>query len=258
MFSNAARKLSQPVSPVPSSSATRSRSRQWAVLPILLGIMVCGLTQPAIAAEKLMRTLTVTGRGTERIPTTLTQVRLGVEAQGKTANEVQAEVARRANAVVDLLKARNVEKLETTGINLSPNYDYRDGKQILMGYVASNMVSFRIPTAKAGTIMDDAVKAGASRIDGVSFIATDAAIADAQKLALRKATQDAQTQANAVLSSLNLTPKEIVSIQVNGAMTPPPRMYAADSFKLRAEAASSPVIDNEQPVEASVTLEISY
>ncbi|MBD2327717.1 SIMPL domain-containing protein [Alkalinema sp. FACHB-956] len=262
MLSNAARKLSQPVSPsqssLQSSSATRSRSRYWAILPILLGIMACSVAQPAIAAEKLLRTLTVTGRGTERIPTTLTQVRLGVEAQGKTAKEVQAEVARRATAVVELLKARNVEKLETTGINLSPNYDYRDGKQILVGYVASNMVSFRIPTAKAGTIMDDAVKSGASRIDGVSFIATDAAIADAQKVALRKATQDAQTQANAVLSSLNLTSKEIVSIQVNGATPPTPRLYAADNFKLRAEAASTPVMDSEQPVEASVTLEISY
>ena len=44
----------------------------------------------------------------------------------------------------------------------------------------------------------------------------------AQKQALQAATQDAQQQANAVLSSLNLKQKEVVSIQVNNASSPPP------------------------------------
>jgi uncharacterized protein YggE len=214
---------------------------------------------PAIAQEKLLRTLTVSGRGTEFVQTTLTQVRLGVEAQGKTANEVQQIVAQRSNAVVDLLKSRKVEKLETTGINLNPTYRYDNGNQTLTGYSASNIVSFRIATAKAGALLDDAVKAGATRVDGVSFIATEGAIAGAQKIALQEATQDAQAQADAVLSILNLTRKEVVGIQINGAFSPPPRPLRADAMELKAAAAPpSPVIGGEQQVEASVTLQISY
>lgn len=230
----------------------------WKPLAIILGVASVCLIPPAIAQEKLLRTLTVSGRGTEFIPTTLTQVRLGVEAQGKTANEVQQVVAQRSNAVVKLLRSRKVEKLETTGINLNPAYRYDNGNQTLTGYNASNMVSFRIETSKAGTLLDDAVKAGATRVDGVSFVATEGAISSAQKIALKEATQDAQAQANAVLGALNFTRKDIIGIQVNGAFAPPPRPLKADAMELRAGAAPSPVIGGEQQVEASVTLQISY
>ncbi len=242
------------------SSALKSALiwNRFKVLPIALGFISLSLTSPALAQEKVLRTLTVTGRGIEEISTTLTQVRLGVEAQGKTANEVQESVARRSNAVVTLLKSRNVEKLETTGINLNPVYRYDNNRQKLDGYSASNMVSFRVPTQKAGTLLDDAVKAGASRIDGVSFVAADEAIAAAQKLALRKATQDAQSQADAVFSALNLTRKEVISIQVNGASAPPPMLADVASFKAAASQAPTPVIGGEQRVEGSVTLQISY
>jgi uncharacterized protein YggE len=193
------------------------------------------------------------------VATTLAQVRLGVEAQGKTANEVQQEVARRSNSVVTLLKSRNVERLETTGINLSPTYRYDSGTQTLTGYAGSNIVSFRVVTENAGALLDEAVKAGASRIDGVSFVASDAAIASAQKTALRAATQDAQAQADAVLSSLGLTRKEVVNIQVNQAFVPPPRpVFSAQAADIAVAKAPSPVIGGDQQVEASVTLQISY
>lgn len=230
------------------------------VLAIGIGLLSLASTNPAISQEKMLRTLTVTGRGTELVETTLAQVRLGVEAQGKTAQDVQQEVARRSNSVVSLLRSRNVDKLETTGINLNPNYRYDNGTQTLTGYMGSNIVSFRVETQRAGAIIDDAVKAGASRIDGVSFIASDAAISGAQKVALREATQDAQSQADAVLAALGLTRKEVVSVQVNGAFTPPPRPLAnfAKAEADRLAAAPSPVIGGEQQVEASVTLQISY
>lgn len=207
-----------------------------------------------------MRTLTVSGRGFEDIQTTLAQVRLGVEVQGKNANEVQQEVARKSNAVVTFLKSRQVEKLETAGINLSPRYDYTNNRQTLVGYTGSNTVSFRTPNDRAGGILDEAVKAGATRIDSVSFVASDEAIAAAQKQALRKATQDAQSQADAVFSALNLTRKEIVSVQINGAAPPTPVFREAAVMQMQADkvAAPSPVIGGEQRVEGSVTLQISY
>lgn len=241
-----------------------SKPRSWqrfAAIPVMLGLIGLMTASPALTQEKerMLRTLTVTGRGTEEIPTTLTQIRLGVEAQGKTANEVQQQVARRANAVVTLLKSRQVEDLETTGVNLGPLYRYDNGNQQLVGYTASNIVSFKIQTTRVGTLLDDAVKAGASRVDGISFTATDEAIAAAQRQALQKATQDAQKQADAVFSTLNLTRKDVVSIQINGAFTPPPpqpRMEAAQFAKVGD--ASTPIIGGEQRVEGSVTLQISY
>jgi uncharacterized protein YggE len=250
-----------------------NRAGQWLpTVSLLVGLMTLTLTNPAMAQsapkqaasaqEKLLRTLTVTGRGVESIPTTKTQVQLGVEVQGKTATEVQQEVARRSTAVVELLRSRNVEKLETTGIRLNPIYSYENNVQRLTSYSATNTVSFRTSsTEQAGKLLDDAVQAGATRIDSVGFTASDEAIAAAQKQALRKATRDAQSQADAVLSTLNLTPKDIVSIQVNGASPPQPMPVAlrnGGNITVSTREFQTPIVSSEQQVQASVTLQISY
>jgi hypothetical protein len=185
-------------------------------------------------------------------------VQLGVEVQGQTATGVQQEVARRSAAVVELLRASNVEKLQTTGIRLNPIYNYENNVQRLTGYSATNTVSFRASTEQAGKVLDDAVQAGASRIDSVSFTASDTVLAAAQKQALRQATQDAQQQADAVLSSLNLTRKDIVSIQVNSATPPPRPMPFLERAANVSKVADTPVIGGEQQVQAFVTLQISY
>ena len=212
----------------------------------------------AVAQEQRIRTLSVTGRGVEAIPTTQTQVALGVEVQGKTAAEVQQEAARRSSAVVALLRSRQVQKLETTGITLSPTYTYENNQQRLMGYIATNTVSFRLNTQSAGTLLDDAVQAGATRIQGVSFVAADSAIEQAQKQALKKATQDAQAQADAVFSALNLKRGEILNIQVNGTSPPPPMYRQLAAARSPAAEATTPVVGGEQQIEASVTLQFGY
>jgi uncharacterized protein len=236
-----------------------SHGKLWKILPLAM-FLCLNFTSPTLAQEKekLWRTLSVSGRGVETIPTTLAQVNLGVEIQGKTAQEVQQEAAQRSSAVVAFLKSQNVEKLQTTGIQLNPVYSYTNNVQRITGYAANNTVSFRIPTEKAGTLLDNAVKAGATQINGISFFANDEAIASAQKQALKKATQDAQQQADAVFSALGFKSKEVVSIQVNNASAPPPPPMLLRAEAAKVADASTPVVGGEQQVEASVTLQISY
>ena len=240
---------------------------RFRVISLALSLLTLTSANPALAQQgqtinPLLRTITISGRGVETIPTTLAQVRLGVEAQGKTALEVQQEVARRSTAVITLLRSRQVEKLETTGINLNPLYSYNNSNnttvQRLTGYSATNTVSFRLNTERVGTLVDEAVKAGATRIDGISFVATDSALAAAQQQALRKATQDAQRQANSVLSVLDFSPKEVVSIQVNNTPYQPLPIAHRRGGNLADSAASTPVVGGEQQIETSVTLQIRY
>lgn len=239
------------------SSPARVKSRSLiTALCLTLSLLSFAGLDPVMAQEQRLRTLTVTGRGVESIPTTLSQVRLGVEVQGKTAESVQQEAARLSSAVVALLRSRQVQKLETTGISLNPMYSYENNQQKLTGYVATNIVSFRIDTQAAGSLLDDAVKAGATRIEGVSFVAAENAISAAQQQALREATQDAQAQADVILNSLNLKRGDIVSIQVNHAM--PPQPIYAPAPRMADVAEKTPVIGGEQQVEASVTLQFSY
>ena len=210
----------------------------------------------------LTRTLSVSGRGEVNIPKTISQVRMGVEVQGKTSTEVQQEVAKRSSAVVKLLQSRKeVEKLETTGINLNPNYSYNNGKQRITGYTGRNIVSFQIEPEKTGNLLDEAVKVGATRIDGVTLVASDSAIAQAQKQAIQKASDEANKQADAALSALNLTQREIIGIQINGAAPPVPRLpmeVAASPMGLDSTQNATPIVAGEQKVQAFVTLQIRY
>ncbi len=228
--------------------------------PLIIGLLASSVlfsspVSPSMAQERLTRVITVTGEGSESIPTTLTRVQLGVEVQGTNAENVQSEVATRSNGVVNFLRGRNVEKLQTTGIQLQPVYDYSDKQRRLTGYVGSNIVSFVIRTEAIGNLLDEAVKAGATRIDNVSFSATDEAVTRARQQALIEATQDAQAQANTVLRALGLSAKETVTITINGSNTPVPIARAA---MMKADSAASPVIGGDQTVSASVTLQISY
>ncbi|MBD1910328.1 MULTISPECIES: SIMPL domain-containing protein [unclassified Leptolyngbya] len=230
----------------------------WKVLlPLAVGCLNLVTMKPALADEPLTRVITVTGVGTENVATSQAQVQLGVEVQGETAEEVQEEAARRSAAVVEFLRSRNVSNLRTTGITLNPMYNYTDGDQRIIGYMANNSVQFRVSNEVAGTILDDAVAAGATRIDSVSFIAADDALRQARRQALREATEDAQDQAEAVLDALGLSQQEVVTIQVN-SMSQPPVYPPLARQAMAADEASTPVIGGEQEVMTNVTLQIRY
>jgi uncharacterized protein YggE len=229
------------------------------VIPVMISCLSLAMVSPAFAQEALIRTLTVTGQGTETVATTLSQVTLGVEVQGETAEAVQQEVARRSNAIVEQLRSREgVTRLQTAGLSLNPVYDYSNNTARITGYAGVNTVSFRVPTSQAGALLDDMVQAGATRIDGISFVADDAALAQARQQAIREATEDAQAQADATFAALGLTRGEIVGIQVNGAAYSPPIPFRTDRAVQAAESVPTPVIGGEQEVQASVTLQISY
>ena len=226
---------------------------------LAIGLVNTATVAPVKAQEIVSRVLTVTGEGSESIPATIARVRLGVTAQGENAENVQQEIARRSSAVVELLRSQNVDKLQTTGIRLNPQYNYDGNQPRIIGYTGSNTVSFQMPTNEVGTLLDDAIATGANQIDSVSFVAADDAIDSARDTALQAATADAQAQADVVLQSLNLSAQEIVGIQVNNANPPTPIPFAAQARLAEAAAdATTPVEGGEQTVNARVTLQIRY
>ncbi len=236
----------------------------FASLILLLGWNLLNdyTNSPAIAQDNdSSRILTVEGDGTTAIETTLTEVQLGVEVEKETAQQAQQWVAEQSTAVVELLRDREVDNLQTTGIRLQPQYNYINDERRLQGYKASNLVSFRLKTDDIGDLLDQAVSAGATRIDSVNFTATDSAIAQAKKDALQSATLDAQEKAEAVLETLNLTSQSVNQIRIDKAnsnsIRQNHRFMQAQAADAEAKA-NSPVIGGKQEVEATVNLEISY
>ena len=215
-------------------------------------------------SEKLRRILAVTGKGVEKIEATSAQVRLGIEARGEVAAEVQQEVASKSSAVVDLLRGRNVTRLKTIGIRLSTYYE--GSNRDIVKYIGTNIVNFCVPIDDVSILLHEKVQAGVSRVDGVNFTATEEAISGAKQEALTKATIDAKNKAEVVLSTLGFTLQEIINIEIDEAhfqkFQPFTRHVSRNrrSSRVTEDASFSemPVVGGELTVNASVTLQISY
>ena len=235
---------------------------RWLAPAAVIGTIATAAPSPAVAQpsspQPAPNTLSVTGHGTERIPAQKAQVRLGVELQDETAQQVQQRVAERTAAVVEVLRQREVKRLQTQGVSLRPRYQETDSQRQLVGYRGSNTVSFRTDADETGAILDAAVQAGATRIEQVNLTATQDAIAEARQQALREAVRNARQQAQAVLDELGLSQQEVRRIQIQDADAPRPRPLAAAAARAETANAATPVVGGEQAVEAAVTLEIGY
>jgi uncharacterized protein len=126
-------------------------------------------------------------------------------------------------------------------------------------------VRFQIDPAAIGSLLDDVVKAGATRVDGVTLVASDEAIEAAQDQAIERATQQAHRQAKAALGALSLASQEVVSIQINGAAPNPmanelmQQRMAMDGVGMKTVSAmSTPIVAGEQRIQASVSLQVRY
>ena len=235
------------------------KAKFWLMVVLISLLASLMITNSAIAAiENSTRTLTVTGVGIKKIATTITQIEISVEIQDKSATKTQQEMARRTNSVLDFLRSRKVEQLQTKGIRLEPNYQYNNNKREMVGYIGTNAVSFRTTPEQLGTILDGAVNAGATSINGLSMTASEEVIISAQKKALELATIDAQQKAEVIFKTLNLKPKEVSNIQINSSA----QIYngGAPRYAMSADKVSSntTIIGAQQDIEATVTLQISY
>ena len=254
------------IAQVSSNLMTRHLRLPTLLLAVLTSVPLVSIALPPKAMaqsnspiyQQPERVLSVTGQGIVSIPTTLSQVSLGVTVQAPTAQAAQQQAAAQSTAVIEWLQTQPIEKLQTTGISLSPRYDYSGEQQALIGYEANNSISFRTATEQAGTIIDEAISRGATRINGVSFLAEESATGSARQQALELAIQDAQQQADTVLGALGFSQQAIINISIDSVAAPGPRAATAASRSRIAETATTPVIGQEQTINAQVTLSIRY
>lgn len=163
-----------------------------------------GLT-PALAQQPVVAPLIQAGvvntSATARVYRTpdYLDIYLGAEVFAGTAQEAQAKCAEAMEKTLAALKALSLDKYEpqTGTVTLQPRYNdnYRDqSERHIIGYAATNTVRVRTTDLKASArIIDAALKAGANRVDGISFgikeylAAREEALAMAAKAAKRKA-----------------------------------------------------------------------
>ena len=212
-----------------------------------------GTLQPLIQGTSdttTTRTVQVSGTGEIQAAPDTVIINLGVQTQAKTAQAALETNNTQMQTLVDALKKGNIpsEDIQTQTIRLSPRYDYNntDNTQTLIGYTASNVVQISTTDLESvGTLLDQAVKAGANTIDNISF-----EISDTGKLldqAREKAVQDARHKAEALASLTGTSLGPIVEIQESSS-TPAPVVRQFEA----ASAAPVPVSPGSQSVSVQV------
>ena len=121
-----------------------------------------------------------------------------------------------------------------------------------MAYRASNTVQVEVDDLKkVGDVIDAGMKAGANRIEGVSFDLKDDTAA--RENAIREAIKEARAKAQTMAAALNVKLGTVHQVQEGGVHLVRPQMMAYDRAVAGA-AAATPVQPGQVHVQASVSV----
>ena len=213
------------------------------------------LTTPAIVGPGI----TVGGRAdVSGTPDTL-RLDASVVATAPSVSESLASANRSAGAVQKSLLSSGVQKkdLQTSGLDIQPNYDYPNGgTPRLKGYQASESVSAKLRNlSSAGNAIGKAVSAGgnAVRVNGISLDLEDTGVLVSS--ARDKAFADAKAKAEQYAKSAGRSLGEVMSIAEDVSASPPIAMpYGLSAV---AKPADVPIQQGTQIVSVSVTVVFS-
>jgi len=234
-------------------------------------ILLTACTAPSARAQStnndLSPFLTVQGRGESRVANTQAMIQLGFDAAGQEEAAVREDITRRSQAVTAALKEQQVEALQTTAVNIRPEFSHEPfvaGKRPLppkiTGYVGQVAVGFRAPVEDAGKLISSMMSLGANSVASMSTEPSDEERRKAENEALTAAAKDAETQARALLAALNLNWTSIRAIDATGGRggpVPMPRMQA-----MMADAAAQlPELDiqgGETVISREITMQVTF
>jgi|SRR5215471_535408 len=157
-------------------------------------------------------------------------VAIAAESRARTAPDAQKLNTDAMTAVLDKIKSLGIaaDAIQTTGYTLQGDFQYQNGKQSLIGYIARNQVDVRVDTlARLGDVMSAAVGSGATNLSGVRFDVKDRETAEAE--ALRLAVRDARRRADAAASGAGVKVAQVLRIdeQREDNIRPMPVAFAA-------------------------------
>ncbi|BCB02816.1 hypothetical protein KH172YL63_09490 [Bacillus sp. KH172YL63] len=181
-------------------------------------------------------------------------VSIGIVTKDEDLQTAQQLNQQQSSSVMQSLMANGVLKkdIQTSSYQVNPQYNYDNGKQVFTGYEVRQIYRVTIQNLeKVGTILDDALKNGANRIENIQFVHSNPIEAYQQALAsaYQKAYQKALTLANQSNQHLNPQPASITEQSTIGM---PSSMNVA---YLKAADESTPVQPGQIGVTASITVE---
>ncbi len=199
----------------------------------------------------------VNGSATIAVDPDRASVSFAVETRAVDASGAAQANADAMDAVLRALRSANLTGLdvETFGYSLRPEYSPNNNQRTreIVAYAAFNNVQATVTDpALVGRVIDVAIGAGANRVAGISFFASDTEAARTEAMA--QAVRDATAEARVIAETLGY--RLGAPLEVNGgAMRPGPLAMEMDfAMSGRAQAAPTPIEAGSQTVMANVSI----
>jgi uncharacterized protein YggE len=178
------------------------------------------------------------------------------ESRARSPRDAQKANAEAMEDVQDALRDARVpaDAIKTVSYSVQPDYEFRDNRRTLRGYVAFNTIEVRVDDInRVGEIIDRAGGSGATSIGGIRFELKDRDAVERQ--ALRQAVADARARAEAAAAGAGQAIAKILRIEEQRTSFPVPRGGMVAMRMDAAEAsAQTPVVAGEIEVRSNVTL----
>ena len=152
-------------------------------------------------------TIVVSGTGRVAVEPDVAELRLGVAIARPTVEAARAGAAEAMAAILAAVTGAGVARrdVRTTLLSVQPRYDYRDGKApALTGYDLANVVEVTVRDLGAlGAVVDGALTAGATSLDGLTFRVDDPR--EAERAARTAAVGEARARADVLAAAAGLS-----------------------------------------------------
>ena len=225
---------------------------------LLGGLAANGIPRPGYAAPTIqplpfIQTTQVTVLGTSSVTVVSTGAVVSVGVENSATSAESALTAN--NAIMQRIIARltslaiPLKDLETSGLSVNPQYS-NSAVPTITGYQVSDAVNVTVPRVnQVGTVLGDAVAAGANQVNGVTFIGGNPK--NAYRMSYARALLNAAAQAQAIAATLHERIIGVVRVHVQSGSSPLP----LNTFALAA-APRTPVLPGQQA--ETVSLKVVY
>ena len=207
-----------------------------------------------------MQTITVTGNASVSYAPDIALISLGIRAQSASASAASKSVNQRVSTVISALRKVGISDADIATSNYTIEFQApqipesvqpTNGdppaivKRLVPGpvYVADESIDVRAPIAKAGTVLDTAIAAGANQSYGLAFDTSQRT--GLYREALSRAVEDARAQAEVLARAAGVALGAIQTISVGGGQAGPVAM-------MRLAAPNAQVLGGTGTVDASV------
>jgi uncharacterized protein YggE len=209
------------------------------------------------ASDRGAGTIVVSGTGRVTVQPDVADVRLGITASKPSVEAARAEAGGTMDAILAAVDGAGVARADvrTSMLSVQPRYDYREGRPpALAGYEIANAVEVTVrDLALLGAVVDGALRAGATSMDGLSFRLADPA--PAEREARIRAMAEARSRAEVLAEAAGLDIDGVIDI-LEGTPSRPPMPFAkAERIALAADVAT-PV--EAGSLEVAVTVTVTY